>query len=272
MTKVFNSILIYMILLSGLISCKIKINEPLQDFTFLKEETYSCGEQTNKIKIYRHDLTGLQFSLIPGKGEIKPFLICQTEVTQAVWKKIMNISPWAELGVTSSLRGLPPWREGPNYPASYLSWDDCFSFCGKTGLRFPTEAEWEYACNGGAQTHFCFGDSDTKLHGYAWFEKNTRSVGENFPHKVKNKKPNAFGLYDVHGNVSEWCENLHQQEHTCEWCNETFKGEAPLRVVKGGAWYYPAMLCSTARHEAYHPASYFRELGFRPACSVQTPK
>jgi len=111
---------------------KIQAIKNIPGFKYLKEETFTCGGQTNTVKIYLHEKTGLNFVLLPGKEEIKPFLICQIEVTQSAWKKVMGTTPWYDKENV---------KEGDDYPATYLSWEDCDSFCKKTDLLLPTEIE-----------------------------------------------------------------------------------------------------------------------------------
>jgi formylglycine-generating enzyme required for sulfatase activity len=88
----------------------------------------------------------------------------------------------------------------------YISWNDAIAFCenliAKEGrqYRLPTEAEWEYACRAGSKTTWSFGDDEKALGDYAWYDNNTRDFGQRYAHQVGLKKPNAFGLYDMHGN------------------------------------------------------------------------
>jgi formylglycine-generating enzyme required for sulfatase activity len=93
----------------------------------------------------------------------------------------------------------------------YVSWDDAVAHCkklseaeGKT-YRLPTEAKWEYACRAGTNTTWSFGDDEKVLGDYAWYDKNAWDIGEEFTHQVGLKKPNGFGIYDMHGNLWEWC-------------------------------------------------------------------
>ncbi|MFM7921494.1 MAG: formylglycine-generating enzyme family protein, partial [Planctomycetaceae bacterium] len=132
----------------------------------------------------------------------KPFYMGRTEVTQGQWKKVMGMEPW---------KGKEYVREGDDYPAVYVSWDDAVEFCKKLSAmegkvyRLPTEAEWEYACRGGTKTAFSFGNDEAELGKYAWFDGNTWDINEKYAHRVAQKLPNPFGLYDMHGNVYEWC-------------------------------------------------------------------
>jgi len=237
-------------------------------FEFIKEETFSCGGLTNSVKIYRHKKTGLEFVRVPmenlqqakmknskgretkDRARLEPFLICRTEVTQSVWTKIMGTTPW-----TNQLY----LKEDANCPAAYISWNDCASFCAITGLRLPTEAEWEYACRAGSSTIYCFGDSAAELGDYAWFDGNADKKGDQYAHPVASKKPNAFGLFDVHGNVYEWCHDI-------------FKSNSSLRARRGGCWDRNAVACGSAIRDRRHAHYVSSFLGFRPCRPIANPQ
>jgi formylglycine-generating enzyme required for sulfatase activity len=154
----------------------------------------------------------------------KAFYIQTTEVTQGQWKAVMGTEPWKGKKYVKQYV-----KEGPNYPATYVSWNDTVAYCkklsekeGKT-YRLPTEAEWEYACRAGAKTTWSFGDERRELGDYAWYEENAWDIDERYAHQVGLKKPNAFGLYDMHGNVYEWC-------------HDYFSARVGPRVLRGGSW------------------------------------
>ncbi len=129
------------------------------------------------------------------------FWIQTTEVTQRQWKAVMETAPW---------KGKHYLREGERFPATFVSWHDARRFCkelsekAKGTYRLPTEAQWEYACRAGSQTAYCYGDDSDRLDAYAWHDISMWDE-DYHPHAVAQKKPNAWGLYDMHGNVAEMC-------------------------------------------------------------------
>jgi formylglycine-generating enzyme required for sulfatase activity len=167
------------------------------------------------------------------------------EVTQAQWKALMGNSP-------SSF-------QGDDLPVEQVSWEDCQKFLakltGKVGqgltCRLPTEAEWEYACRAGSQGEYCFGDDERSLGEYAWYFANS----EGKTHPVGQKKPNAWGLYDMHGNVWEWCADWYGDCYSPSAATDP-KGPASgmARVLRGGSWYCYPELCRSADRFRLKPA------------------
>ena len=202
----------------------------------------------------------------------KPFYMGITEVTQAQWMAVMGTEPWSRLS----------YKSGAHYPANDLSWDGSTSFCkalskktGKT-VRLPTEAEWEYACRAGSTTRFCFGDDGSELGDYAWYKSNSRDKGEKYPHVVARKKPNAWGLHDMHGNLKEWCSDhfalTYANEKHVDPKGSTYgrAAGAPFgaqRVMRGGSWDGPSTDCRSARRFGFYP-EYGTEAGFRVVVEV----
>jgi formylglycine-generating enzyme required for sulfatase activity len=179
------------------------------------------------------------------------FYLGRTEVTRGEWKTVMNTEPWKNFIRNDA------W-EGPEFPAVNVSWEDSLDFCNKLteieraagGItnnqeyRLPTEAEWEYACRAGSQTSYCFGDDLTQLGQYCWWGGGFRNgsgsaVGEKFPHKVGQKRPNRWGVFDMHGNAAEWCRDAFDER-----AYENRKGISidPIHeigdrhVYRGGQW------------------------------------
>ena len=167
-----------------------------------------------------------------------PFWMGVTEVTQAQWLAVMGTSPW---------RGRKDVRPAAECPAANISWNDASAFCVELGrktrpagwlVRLPTEAEWEYACRAGSAARFCFGDDESNLSDYAWYIKNTVQAGRNHAQGVARKRPNAWGLYDMHGNVVEWCMDWYGKYASAGVTAADPRGPTSgrMRVLRGGAF------------------------------------
>jgi len=184
----------------------------------------------------------------------KPFYMGVTEVTQAQYEAVMGANP-SEF-------------KGPTNPVERVSWADAVAFCRKlsekTGkaVRLPTEAEWEYACRAGSRTRFSFGDSDGVLGDYAWCASN--SGGKTHP--VGQKKPNPWGLYDMHGNVWEWCADWFGGYSSGASTGPQEAGSGGSRVLRGGSWdRADAGRFRCADRHARAPVDRRGECGFRCA-------
>ena len=191
----------------------------------------------------------------------KPFRMARTVVTQGQWWEVMGTEPWR-------YAGLEKHQCGDDFPAVYVSWADAVLFCQmltdlerETGrlkatqsYRLPTEAEWEYACRAGTTTAYSFGDSPQQLKDHGWYDRNSRGR----LHKVAGKKPNPWGLFDMHGNVWEWCADWYADKLAggddpvgpaaeCD-AKHFHDGTRPDHVTRGGEW----------DDEEYHCRSAFR--------------
>ena len=190
----------------------------------------------------------------------KSFYMGRTEVTQGQWKKVMGTEPW---------KGESLVREGDDYPAVYISWDDAVEFCKKLSAkenrvyRLPTEAEWEYACRGGTKTAFSFGDDEGELSKYAWFAFNADSIGEDYAHQVAQKLPNAFGLHDMHGNVYEWCSDWFSEYPSGPLTDPQGPNTGSSRVLRGGSWYVGPNYVRCAHRYFNTPGHRYYNYGFR---------
>jgi formylglycine-generating enzyme len=208
----------------------------------------------------------------------KPFLISDTEVTQEQWTEVMGSSPW-EGAVNNSAA-----KKGPRFPAVGMTWDDAVEFCkelttvereaGKLSsdraYSLPTEAQWEYACRAGSRKAYSFGHDASKLGDFAWWGGdvgNGNASSERYGHEVASKQPNAWKLFDMHGNVSEWCLDGFEDKLP--------GGKDPLaptrgydRAVRGGGWTDGADSCRSARRGSDSSASSSYSRGFRVVCTV----
>ena len=127
--------------------------------------------------------------------------------------------------------------------------------------RLPTEAEWEYACRAGTKTEYSFGDSDSELDEYAWYGKAEALGGTTHP--VGEKKPNAWGLHDMHGNVWEWCQDWHGKYPSGPVTDPTGPSSGSFRVFRGGGWSFISQNCRSAFRSGFSPGSRSHYLGFR---------
>jgi sulfatase modifying factor 1 len=188
----------------------------------------------------------------PHKVTLDSFYMDKYPVTQEEYEKVMKANP-------------SRWKVAKN-PVEQMRWSDAVKYCNarsileglkpcydvKTwecnfsanGYRLPTEAEWEYACKAGTKTLYYFGDDQAKLKNYAWFKEN--SSGR--PRPVGQKLPNSWGLYDVSGNVWEWCNDFYKVDYYKESPEKNPKGPktGKTKVLRGGCWNSPANECRSA--------------------------
>ena len=192
----------------------------------------------------------------------KAFYMQTTEVTQGQWKAVMGTEPW---------KGEDYVKEGRHYAASYVSWNDAVAFCkklseieGKT-YRLPTEAEWEYACRAETKTTWSFGNDEKVLGDYAWYRENAWDIDEKYAHQVRQKKPNAFGLYDMHGNVYEWCHDYYGEDYYKQSSEKDPTGprSGSDHVVRGGSVFANVSWIRSASRSRYGADYRNYDLGFR---------
>ncbi len=186
----------------------------------------------------------------------KPFFLGKYLVTQEQWETVMGNNP-------SNFKG-------PQNPVERVSWDDCQQFLDKLNAKvgggkfsLPSEAQWEYACRAGSTTEYRFGNDNDKarLGECAWCIHN--SGGKTHP--VGEKKPNAWGLYDMHGNVWEWCRDRHDDDYYAKSPMDDPTGPATgsARVARGGSWTNLAWHCRSACRGNSDPGYRGNNIGFR---------
>lgn len=194
------------------------------------------------------------------------FWMGKYEVTQGEWESLMG-------NHRSNFKS-----SGKRAPVENVSWEDAKAFCQRLNEReksagrlregyeykLPTEAQWEYACRAGTETRYSFGSEETALDQYGWYSSNSAST----THPVGQKQPNAFGLYDMHGNVWEWCEDWYDKDYpSASVTDPVGPASGSGRIERGGSWYRSAEFCRSASR--YGDPSSFRDsdLGFRLALS-----
>ena len=182
----------------------------------------------------------------------KGFWVGKTPVTQAQWERVMGYNP--------------SHFKGTKNPVERVSWNDSQQFImtlnhliSGGGFSLPTEAQWEYACRAGSTGAFCFGDDESRMGEYAWCDENSGDT----PHPVGEKKPNAWGLYDMHGNVWEWCQDWYGKYLSDVQTDPTGAVSGSLRVKRGGSWYFSASCCRSAFRSNSPPVSQDYLNGFR---------
>ena len=197
------------------------------------------------------------------------------EVTQAQYKKVMGKNPSYFQGESVAERHPMTGRvvkevDSANHPVDMVSWKEAVKFCEKLSAlpeerkagrkyRLPIEAEWEYACRVGSTTEFSFGDDPGQLSNYAWFGENSKGQ----THPVGEKKPNALGLYDMEGNVFEWCSDWYGKYPKSPITDPTGPETGSNRVVRGGSWDCRAASCRSAYRFGDEPFGRSFILGFR---------
>ena len=188
----------------------------------------------------------------------RPFYLSVHQVTQEQYQRVIGANP-------SSFKGA-------RTPVEQVSYEDAVQFCWKLSelpaekaagrvYRLPTEAEWEYACCAGTTTEYSFGDDEGKLSEYGWFKGNS----DGKTHPVGTKKPNPWGLYDMHGNLWEWCQDWYGDYPAGKAADPQGPPQASFRVFRGGCWNFVARSCRSARRCRGVPSYRNRDLGFRVA-------
>jgi formylglycine-generating enzyme required for sulfatase activity len=183
----------------------------------------------------------------------QPFYLGIHPVTQAQWEAVMGSN-------SSRFEGKP------DHPVEHVSWDEVQQFLRRLNerqdgniYRLPSEAQWEHACRAGSTVAYCFGDEEGQLGEYAWYGDNSG----NSTHPVGQKKPNAWGLYDMHGNVWEWVQDWYGPYTADPVTDPSGPTTGANRVIRGGSWSYPAWCARSADRGGVHPGLRGDGLGFR---------
>lgn len=181
------------------------------------------------------------------------YYIGKTEVTQALWQAVMGSNP--------------SYFEGDGLPVEQVSWDDCQKFIRKlnslTGqnFRLPTEAEWEFACRGGNNSRGYKYSGSNYIDNVAWYDGNSGDK----THPVATKSPNELGIYDMSGNVWEWCADWYGDYSSGRQTNPKGPYDGSYRVGRGGSWFIYARFCRSSYRISYYPTFRFNFLGLRLA-------
>ena len=254
MSEAINPELVNLIQIDQLENGQIKFRKFGMEFVYILSDGFHLGSPEEKPD-RNSDKTAKMAVLA------NVYLLQTTQVTQKQWKSVMGNNP-------SFFK-----KCGDDCPVETVSWDDAQEFIkrlneieGTDKYRLPTEAEWEYACRAGTTSDFSFGDDESKLGEYAWYEDNS----DNKSHPVGQKKPNAWGLYDMHGNVWEWVEDDWHDDYEGAptdgkaWTDEP---RGAYRVIRGGGSHRDAQYCRSAARYYDSPGDRLG-VGFRLARSV----
>ena len=247
-------------------------------YAWRETQVYSCGGQAHRIAKFEHLKTGIALNLIPGGrfmmggqflkkngGErwgyeqpsheacvSGPLLVGCYPVTQKNWDSVSHFMNYRE-------------EHHPDLPVDHLAYNDVDTWLWETsdGLLLPTEIEWEYACRAGTQSEWFFGDDPSEMGKYAWYLDNSLE----HMHPVGQKKPNAFGLYDMLGNVEEWCSDIWSDEYSE---NMTYDPDVDgeFYVCRGGNSYSPDVFCSSDWRISNPNYERFSDIGFRVVCHI----
>jgi len=220
--------------------------EPAQPMVLIPAGSFTMGDAAG-----RPDET-------PHTVSVSSFYLDKYPVSQELYQKVMAVDPSK--------------HKGKKNPVERMQWTDAVRFCNKcseldgltpcydldtwecnfnaNGYRLPTEAEWEYACRAGGTGKYCFGDDEAELVKYAWFKPHSQGK----PRPLGQKQPNRWGLYEMHGNVWQWCNDWYGETYYAESPGENPRGPAAgkMRVLRGGAWDCTAeKLRSAYRHKEF---------------------
>ncbi len=211
---------------------------------YVQGGTFMMGADASDNDAYKDEKPAHQVTL-------SSYYICKYEVTQALWQEVMGSNPSR--------------FKGDNLPVESVSWNDCQVFISKlnamTGqhYRLPTEAEWEFAARGGNSSRGYKYSGSSTLSDVAWYGENSG----NKTHLVGTKSPNELGLYDMIGNVREWCSDWYGDYNSSAQTNPAGPSRGTYRVYRGGGWFDNARLCRASCRSNYAPGYRYGDLGLR---------
>ncbi|MBI4557237.1 MAG: formylglycine-generating enzyme family protein [Candidatus Hydrogenedentes bacterium] len=220
---------------------------PQTDFVWIAPGEFTMGSPDTEAG-REPDETQYRVTLSSG------YWLAKYEVTQEQWQAVMGANP----AIFATLRD-------PKLPIENVSWDEVQLFIKKlnaaegTDFRLPTEAEWEYGCRAGTSAAFSFGEGNARLGECAWYKEN----GQTLTHPVGTKQPNALGLYDMHGNVKEWCQDWAGPYPVGPATDPQGPETGTARIYRGGSWGTDGATCRSADRSFLAPTKQGSDLGFR---------
>ena len=250
----------------------VTANEVAFTMKYVEGDRFIMGAQSFGHQWANFDTEAAGDETPPHFVTVSSFYMAETEVTQGLWEAVMGTTVEQQRDKANPewpLRGV-----GANYPMYYVSWDDCQAFVeklsGLTGKKFrlPTEAEWEFAARGGKMAK---GDkyAGSKHMGLAgWYYMNSASTS----HPVKEKAANELGLYDMSGNVWEWCSDWYARYDRALQTDPQGPATGVERVLRGGGWAYYASRCRVSFRYKFDPEHSNSSYGFRIVMVAGTSK
>jgi formylglycine-generating enzyme required for sulfatase activity len=237
------------------------VNPNSEHWVWINPGAFTMGSPTDEADRKANEGPQTQVTLSQG------FWMSKYETTQAEYRLVMGTDPSYGKG-------------DAKLPVETVSWDDATDYCDKLTARerdagrlpagyeyrLPTEAEWEYGCRAGTTTRFSHGDDSgyTQLGDYAWYYANSG----NTTHPVGVKKPNAWGLYDMHGNVWEWCGDFYSEYPGGSTTDPRGPNTGTNRVFRGGGWGANGGACRAAFRVSSWPGNRGNGIGFRPVLAT----
>ena len=269
-------------------------------FVLIPPGEFDMGSTAEEIaRVMKEGWTADQAAIEGPRHRVKisrAYYLGMYEVTQKEYLQVMGVNPSNFSGNgTPGFAFQPPLdpkelpgrvsdlkkvvgKDTSRYPVEMVSWNEAMEFCRKLSelpaeravhrtYRLPTEAQWEYACRAGTTTRWCSGDDEAELAAYAWFNTG-------MPHPVGEKKPNAWGLFDMHGNVWEWCGDWFSKTYYKESpaADPTGPSDGPAKMTRGGVWKYKPVSCRSASRERKNAGYRAPGIGFRVLIELEETK
>ncbi len=248
------------------------------DMVYVEGGTFLMGAQTSSSSSANYDSDAYSDESPVHSVTLSSYYIGKYEVTQQLWEYVMNYTGAAADGSTMTAVATDPWLgdydpsstygKGDYYPAYYVSYEDIVNhfiprlnkITGKT-FRLPTEAEWEYAARGGNKSKGCKYSGSNTIGDVAWYYDYVNSSSKT--HQVGTKQANELGIYDMSGNVWEWCSDRYGSYSSTSQTDPTGPTSGSCRVLRGGGWYYSAQYCRVSDRDDFAPSARSCIIGFR---------
>ena len=252
----------------------LKVDAPAPEMVYLPGGTFQMGDHqdigaADERPVHEVTLEGFAIGLYSVTVAEYMHFVEDTQSHYPEWLEEGN-EYHIETGSDNYYRNRGSGLDNRNYPIVGISWKNAIAYCQwlseQTAEHYelPTEAQWEYACRAGSNTTYCFGNTKQQLDDYAWYSENADGV----LHPVGEKQANAWGLYDMHGNVYEWIKNWYGDYSDESQENTSGAESGPYHVIRGGGWGSNASRCRSASRRHGGPYARDHAVGFRLARKV----